>query len=92
MIRIRQLGEPPIDAHWSYGKAFMRRISMPNARALCGMFPLPPMGSETVVALKRDGSFNQRLCVQNISGHYYLASCDTGVKRWPEVFGVEIVE
>lgn len=91
MVCIQTLGIPPADSHWSYGPDYMRRISKPNAQALCGMFPLPRLGYETVVAVVPDGyGGRKRLHVQNVAGHFYLASTDTRVQDWPATFGVQI--
>jgi len=66
----------------------MGRISAKSARALCGMYPLPGVGSETVVALRPNGP---RLYVSNISGDYVLRSAQARVSAWPELFGVTLV-
>lgn len=71
------------------GESHQRRISRPTARAMCGMYPLPDMGAETVVAIGKDLN-RSRLYVQNISGHFYLACPHASVPKWPEVFGVTV--
>lgn len=93
MIRVKQTELPPSGAHWSYGPDYMRGISRASAAKLCGMYPLPPMGSEIVVAIRPDpvwSTFKKRLSVQNVSGSFFLASTDTRVDAWPSVFGVEV--
>ena len=95
MIRIKQTGLPISGAHWSYGADYMRRVSKKSAAALCGMYPLPRMGYEVIVAIKPFPGFSttgHRLVIHNISGDYFIASTDTSVSQWPETFGVEIVE
>lgn len=72
----------------NYGKDYMGRISLKSARELCGMYPLPVVGSETVVALRPNGP---RLYVANISGAYVLRSAQAKVDQWPELFGVRFV-
>lgn len=92
MIKVKSLGAPTPGAHWSYGPRFMQRIAPKDARGLCGMYPTPAMGCETVCAFTKNvvGGFD-RLTVQNISGAYFLACTSISVDQWPEVFRVEIV-
>jgi hypothetical protein len=93
MITIRQTGLPVCGAHWSYGERYMREISADSARKLCGMYPTPRMGYETIVGIRGDGYGGKyRLCVQNISGAFFLASSSVPVAQWPEVFEVKVVE
>ena len=74
-----------------YGPDYMVKISKPNAKAFCGMYPLPAMGSETVIAVaKIQHGFKVELTVQNISGCYYLASSQVPLNEWPETFKVMI--
>ena len=76
-----------------YGADYMTKISKVNAKAFCGMYPLPKMGSETVVAIaKIQQLFKLELTVQNISGCYYLASSQVPISQWPETFQVTIKE
>ena len=70
----------------AYGASHQARISRVTARNLCGMYPLPEMGSETGIAM----SPGVRLYVQNISGAYYIASPSVPVDAWPEVFRVTV--
>lgn len=86
MMTIKQTGLPQSGAHWSYGPDYMRQISERSARNLCGMYPLPRIGYETVVAF--NPASRSRLFVQNISGAYFVASTDTRVSAWYDVFGV----
>ena len=72
----------------NYGRDYMGRIGPKSARELCGMYPLPRVGEETVVALRPNGP---RLYVANISGHYVLRSAQSKVDQWPEMFGVRFV-
>lgn len=88
MTKVKQTALPPTGAHWSYGADYMRRISKASAKVLCGLYPAPRMGYETVVAVSPDGF---RLRVQNISGAYYLACSSAPVDQWPELFQVEVV-
>lgn len=93
ITRIKQTGLPPADAHWSYGPAWMRRVSRKTAAALCGTYPLPQMGSETIVAVAPDGwGGRNRLVIQNVSGDFYVASADAPVDQWATVFRVEVSE
>lgn len=96
ILKIKQTGVPPsaVDNTWSYGPRYMRQISRASAVKLCGMYPLPPMGSETVVAVAKDqfGFGWVRLQVQNVSGTFYIASTDIPVDQWVEVFKVEMIE
>jgi len=72
-----------------FGVEFEHRVTRNRARTLCGIRPLPRMGYETCVAVKRDHlGLTLRLWVQNISGVYVLASADTSKDRWEEVFNV----
>jgi hypothetical protein len=72
----------------NYGKDYMGRISPKSARALCGMYPVPKVGNETLVALRPNGP---RLYVSNISGHFVLRSAQARVSEWPTMFGVTFV-
>jgi hypothetical protein len=93
VIEIRQTGIPESGNHWSYGPQKMRRISARSAKALCGMYPTPQPGHETNVAVADDGYGGKYLlCVQNVSGCWFLASTSVSVDRWPEVFQVKIIE
>lgn len=76
-----------------YGPDYMVKISKPNAKAFCGMYPLPIMGSETVVAVaKIQHGFKVELTVQNIGGSFYLASSQVEIKDWADIFKVSIKE
>lgn len=90
MIKIQSIGPASDAGVQSMGAEFMTRVSDKTARALCGMYPAPRMGNEVCVALKRVGAFNFRLFVQNISGHYFVASYNVTIQGWPDVFGVEV--
>lgn len=95
MIKVKQTGLPIDGTTWSYGADRMRRISIRDAGMLCGLYPLPIMGSATIVAMRPDPlypDFNIRLEVQNISGQYFLASTSAKVCDWPAVFGIEVIE
>ena len=97
MITIKQHREQPDSAYtvgmgWYYGADHMRRIGRKDAAKLVGLYPLPEVGSEVVVAIKPDSLFTRRLYVKNISGHFYVASHDAPVIDWPEVFSVEVKE
>lgn len=71
----------------------MRRVSLKTAAMLCGGFPLPQMGCETVVALAPDGwGGSNRLVVHHVGGQFYVASADTPVDQWATVFRVEVSE
>lgn len=91
MLTIKQTGIPPSGNHWSYGPDHMRKISRSSARGLCGMYPLPAVGYETIVAVKPDGFGGRlRLTVQNVSGEFFIASTDAKVSDWPQTFGVDV--
>lgn len=70
----------------NYGKDYMGRISPKSARALCGMYPVPRVGEETVVALRPNGP---RLYVSNLGGAYVLRSAQAKYTEWPDMFGVK---
>lgn len=89
-MKIKTTGTPPNGNTWSYGADHMRAISKATARTLCGMYPLPAMGSETLVAISRDRV--HRLRVQNVSGSFFVASTTAKVAQWSDVFGIEVVE
>lgn len=92
MLTITSRGIPPAGAHWSYGPDNMRQIGRAAALKLCGMYPLPGMGHETIVGLAADGYGGyRRLYVQNVSGTFYAASVDARVEDWPAVFQVRMV-
>jgi len=92
MLTITARGNPPSGNHWSYGPEFMQRIGRAAALKLCGMYPLPEVGYQTIVALAADGFGGyRRLEVQNISGDFYAACTNVKVGEWPEVFRVRLV-
>lgn len=74
------------------GENYAVHLTRKSAQRLCGMYPLPQMGYEVVVALAKreiDSGFD-RLFVQNVSGEFF-AYCPTWSKdHWPDVFKVEI--
>lgn len=93
MICIKSTAPAPNDRNWSYGPGYMAQIGDKTAKALCGMYPLPKTGHEVIVAIrpdKRFPSFKNRLMVCNVSGSYFVASCDAPIKQWPDVFGVTV--
>lgn len=93
MIEVRSIANPPAGTHWSYGPEHMRRVSAATARALCGMYPAPSVGYETIVAVAPDGfGGKKRLYVQNVGGDFYVASADTKIVDWPTAFGVTVKE
>lgn len=67
-----------------YGDKYAVKVSKAKAKSFCGIFPLPSIGSETLVALTRAG----KLYVQNVSGVYFLASPFVPVEHWKTEFGV----
>jgi hypothetical protein len=70
----------------AYGPEHQARISTTTARALCGMYPLPKPGYETVCAV----AGSARLYVQNLGGYFYVASSSVSVAHWPMVFRVTL--
>ena len=73
------------------GADYERLISKKTALNLCGMYPLPRMGEEIVVAIKSDpdySAFRLRLMVGNYSGRFVITSHDVKRSRWSDVFGV----
>lgn len=93
MISVADLGNPPLDAHWSYGSTHMRRISKPDAALLCSSVNayLPRIGFETTVGRYMDTwSGYHFLQVQNVADWYYLACATVPVLDWPTVFGVQV--
>lgn len=93
MLKVKQTCLPTPGTHWSYGPGYMRGVSRASAEKLCGKHPPPKMGYETVVETCPDGwGGKYELCVQNISGTYFVASTAIRVEMWPENFNVEVVE
>jgi len=72
----------------NYGAQYQGIISPASARKLCGDYPLPKVGYETVVAHNRD--YGARLYVANVGGVFVLRSSSVGVGHWPERFGVTL--
>lgn len=95
MITIKQTNRASDAGHHSMGDDYMRGISKATAKALCGMYPLPEMGYQTIVAAVADRHFpmstRHRLEVQNISGQYFVACCSVKVEAWPDVFKVKVI-
>jgi len=74
----------------NFGPNHQGIISVKSARALCGMYPLPKIGYETVCAMHACGP-GARLYVANISGTFVVRSPSVPVDAWPQVFGVTLV-
>lgn len=72
-----------------YGAEYEHKLTKRQARALCGMYPLPAMGREMLVAITGAWKPQRRLYVQNVSGLFVLASSDTKREDWGRVFGVD---
>lgn len=90
MIKIKSIGSAEGAGFQSMGNDRMCEVSSLTARKLCGMYPMPAMGYEIVVGVKRDHSFWLRLVVQNISGKYFLCSANVLIEHWGTVFGIEV--
>lgn len=91
VIEIKQKRNQTMPFNGGMGYDYMRAISAKVAGELCGAYPRPRPGCEMFVAVRPDGyGGRNRLSVQNCEGSYYVASADTKVERWPEVFGVRV--
>lgn len=90
MIKIKSIGSADGAGFQSMGNDRMCEVSQRTARKLCGMYPMPAMGYETVVAVKHDHLIWLRLVVQNVSGKYFLCSANVLINQWGTVFGVEV--
>jgi hypothetical protein len=90
MIEVKSIGAPLRGAHWSMGAKHMQRINRPDAAKLCAPYAAPAIGYERDVSVKPDASFRRVLTVQNIAGHFYLASCTDVVTDWPALFDVTV--
>ena len=76
-----------------FGLDYEKQITKKTAKSLCGMYPLPRIGYETVIAIKPDpiySGFWFRLMVQNISGQLVLTSNNVPKSQWSNVFGVSV--
>lgn len=92
-IVIKRLEWEPPGIHSNMGSDYMVRIGKSTAKALCGIYPLPSMGHEVVVAVsdKCPYGFRSHLMLQNISGHFYAACCNAKVSDWPVTFRVTVL-
>lgn len=69
---------------------FTKQVTKRQARNLAGMYPIPMMGDEIVVALKHiNGMWYEKLRLQNVSGTFQLHSNNVPVEDWPNVFQVK---
>ena len=75
-----------------YGAVWEIQTSKTNAKKYLKGKPLPKMGYETDLIVKKDdyGS-NCRLVILNISGVYFIACNNVERKLWPEFFGFSLV-
>lgn len=60
-------------------------LTKKQAKALCGMYPLPGVGEEMLVAINAD---RFRLKVGNFSGSFVAFSADLPRNTWQARFGV----
>ena len=73
------------------GEAYMVRISAKTARAFAGLYSVPAMGHEIVVAIAPSRlGFRNILLLQNLSGDFYLCSPSSDVVEWPNVFKITV--
>lgn len=91
MLTIREsvACDPKFAPSENYGKENMARISAKDARALCGMYPLPAIGYETCCAF--NGRTKEKLYVANIGGVYVVRSHDVKVAHWGSAFGIVLL-
>lgn len=76
----------------SFGESHAVKIGKVKARQFCGMYPMPDVGYEVIVAITSDDTFSafkHRLMVQNISGEYWLCSSSVSREEWPVIFKVQ---
>lgn len=73
-----------------YGPTHAAHISRSTAVKLCGMYPLPRMGEETVCAIKVHTWGRSRLYVANMSGGFMVQSGSVAIDAWPDMFGIEL--
>lgn len=73
------------------GPDWMARIGASAARAMAGMYHMPEIGSEMIVAYTKINGVSSRMLLANISGDWYLYSDTVKVADWPAVFRVEII-
>lgn len=74
-----------------FGQDYEAPVSKAVAKRFAGMYPLPRMGYEIVVAIAGDSFAGWlRLHLQNISGQYVLASTSCKRSEWPEIFKVNV--
>lgn len=96
MIELKGLPVGVTQAHWYYGPEYMVRVSKPDAARLTHMTlmsskPLPALGYSLVLYDLNRGPARHILELQNISGNMFLASWNTKIKDWEEIFGVKVV-
>jgi hypothetical protein len=88
MITVNAIKESAGHYH-GIGEQYERRVSTAAANRLAGMYPLPVMGSEIVVALAPERG---RLYLANISGAFYVRCYTWPVQDWPQVFQVRVID
>lgn len=71
-----------------YGADWEWQTSKANAEKYLNGKPLPKMGYETDLIVKKDDyGFTCRLVILNISGTYFVACSNVERKYWPDFFG-----
>lgn len=74
-----------------FGTEYERRVSKAKAAQLLAPYPLPRMGYETDLSVKRDEYGLPRvLTVQNISGQFVVVCCSDPSADWRYIFGIEV--
>ena len=93
IIRIHEQQKAPPVRHENFGSEYQVCVTPTTARRLCGMYPVPEIGCETVVAIvQTDLGFKYRLQVANIGGQVVVRSSAMTVDQWPDVFRVQVIK
>lgn len=90
MIKIKESKQYSVAPGLHYGPTHAAHISRATAKALCGMYPLPRMGEETVCAVKIHSWGRSCLYVANMSGGFMVQSSQVAIDAWPDTFGIEL--
>lgn len=73
-----------------FGADYEHRISKARAVELLAPYPLPRIGYETDVSVKRDEyGLPLVLTVQNLGGRFVLVCASAPTKDWQSIFGVQ---
>jgi len=74
-----------------YGNEWEFQISKARAQKILGESDLPRMGYEkTIKTAKCEYGLTHHLCILNVSGVFYIASCSIASREWVSIFNFDL--